>query len=77
MLSPPPPRARAGCSLHLQCQLASSTPVTIRWWYNGLLLHEDQLPEVRVCSHPVPVMISHQIITNIPVSVTVSPSSHV
>ena len=48
MLSPPPPRARAGCSLHLQCQLASSTPVTIRWWYNGLLLHEDKLPEVRL-----------------------------
>ena len=41
-------RARAGCSLHLQCQLASSTPVTIRWWYNGLLLHEDKLPEVGV-----------------------------
>ena len=34
------------CSLDISCHVTSATPSTIRWWYNGLLLHSDKIPEV-------------------------------
>ena len=40
------PATQELCSLDISCHVSSATPSTIRWWYNGLLLHSDKIPEV-------------------------------
>ena len=40
------PVTRALCSLDMVCRVSSATPASIKWWYNGLLLHSGKIPEV-------------------------------
>lgn len=40
------PATQSLCSLDIVCRVTSATPASIKWWYNGLLLHSGKIPEV-------------------------------